>query len=719
LVSLPLLTLEVRLEADVVLARQRARQIAGLVGFAPLDQTRIATAVSEIARNAFQYGGGAKIEFLVNPRPAPGLLIRVRERGQGIKDLRAILDGRYDSPTGLGLGILGAKRLMDQFEIESSEAGAVVTMSKTLPPRAASFSAHDLARVSAELAQHQPLGLLEELQLQNQELLRTLEELRGRQAEVAELHRSELDDTNRGVVALYSELDANANELKRISDLKTRFLSNMSHEFRSPLNTILGMSGFLLDGSSGDLSAEQRKEVSFIRKAAEGLAALVNDLLDLAKVEAGKAVIRPETFEVSDLFESLRGMTRPLLTDGLVNLVFDEPVGITTLHTDEGKVAQILRNFLTNAAKFTERGEIRVAAKPGPGDTVLFSVTDTGIGIAPADQAIIFEEFGQIEGPVQNRVQGTGLGLPLSRKLAELLGGDVSVRSEPGVGSTFFALIPISYRDRAELEAAPESQWPIDPHRSPLVVVDDDPVDLLTYEKLVEGSGFQIIAARTLGDARRVLRRINPVAVLLDVRVEMGGGWTFLSELKNDAATNDLPILVVDSLESRERALGLGAADFGLKPIDRLWLLDRLGAREPFAPLKNVLIIDDREDDRYHIKGLLAAQGRFTFVEAASGEEGLQRARSHHPDVIFLDLVMPDMTGFEVLERLRTDDELKGIPVIINTSADLGESDRQRLGSDAAAILSKSISSPEAASAAIRDALIRALAYLNPAGTES
>jgi signal transduction histidine kinase len=383
--SLPLLTLDVRLEPDVVLARQRARQIAGLLGFPPLDQTRIATAVSEIARNAFQYAAGGKVEFQVSAGTSPGLLIRVHERGPGIKDLQAILDGRYDSSTGLGVGILGAKRLMDQFEIGSSENGVTVTMVKGLPKRTSPLTQHDLARVSSELAQYRPQGLLEELQVQNQELLRTLQELRDRQAEIAELHTRELEETNRGVVALYSELDDNAKELRRISDLKSRFLSNMSHEFRSPLNTILSMSGFLLNGSSGELTPEQEKEIRFIRKAAEGLAALVNDLLDLAKVEAGKAVIRAEAFEVAELFEILRGTTNPLLSQGSVVLIVEEPVGIPTLHTDEGKVAQILRNFLSNAVKFTERGEIRLAAKAGPGDTVIFSVTDTGIGIALED----------------------------------------------------------------------------------------------------------------------------------------------------------------------------------------------------------------------------------------------------------------------------------------------------------------------------------------------
>lgn len=717
--SLPLLTLDVRLEPDVLLARQRARQVAGLLGFALLDQTRIATAVSEIARNAFQYAGGGKVEFQVNPGPLPGLLIRVQERGPGIKDLQAILDGQYDSSTGLGVGILGAKRLMDQFEIGLSANGVTITMVKGLPKRTSPLTQHDLARVSSELAQYRPQGLLEELQVQNQELLRTLQELRDRQAEIAELHTRELEDTNRGVVALYSELDDNAKELRRISDLKSRFLSNMSHEFRSPLNTILSMSGFLLNGSSGELTPEQEKEITFIRKAAEGLAALVNDLLDLAKVEAGKAVVRPGAFEVAELFENLRGTTKPLLSQGSVTLIVEEPDGISTLQTDEGKVAQILRNFLSNAVKFTERGEIRLAAKAGPGDTVIFSVTDTGIGIALEDQRRVFEEFNQIEGPVQKRVKGTGLGLPLSRKLANLLGGRVSVRSEPGVGSTFVAVIPRSYRPFDDVDDTPESRWRLDPLRLPVLVVEDDPVDLLLYEKHLEGSAFQMLPARTVGEARRVLRRVRPLAVLLNILLEAESGWTLLTEIKGQAATRDIPILVLTIVDGKEQALALGAADFCLKPVDRDWLLNRLVALQEGGPLNTVLIIDDEEADRYVLKGLLTAQGRFAILEAASGEEGLRRAREQRPDVIFLDVIMSDMTGFEVLKRLKSENATQGIPVILNTSAILSQEERRRLIAGTAGILSKSAVTAEEAFVTIREALIHAGLKLTPADSES
>ncbi|MHC5544052.1 sensor histidine kinase, partial [Singulisphaera rosea] len=321
--------------------------------------------------------------------------------------------GAYGSSPGSGQAALVTKRLMDQFDIQSSSmsGGAVVSMMKRLPKRMAPLTAKELSRISDELAKQAPRGLLEELQQQNQELLRTLQELRESQAEIAHLHTRELEETNRGVVALYTELDDNAKALKRISDLKSRFLSNMSHEFRSPLNTILSLSGFLIDRVDGELTAEQEKQVYFIRKAAESLAGLVNDLLDLAKVEAGKAVVRPESFEVATLFDVLRGTTRPLLAQRPITLIFEDPVGFSTLRTDEAKLTQILRNFLSNAVKYTERGEIRVSATTGAGDTVIFSVTDTGIGIAPEDRARVFEEFGQVEGPIQGRIKGTGLGL--------------------------------------------------------------------------------------------------------------------------------------------------------------------------------------------------------------------------------------------------------------------------------------------------------------------
>jgi signal transduction histidine kinase/CheY-like chemotaxis protein len=715
--NMRILTLEIRLEGDVVLTRQRARQVAALLGFPPLDQTRIATAASEIARNAFQDAGGGTVQFLVEPDPPPSLVIHVRERGPGIENLQALLDGPLAATTGTGIGLLGARRLMDRFEIVAAVGvGASIIMGKSLPKRGTAISPRELSRVSAELARHAPQGMLDELQQQNQELIQTLQELRDRQTELNELHLRELEETNRGVVALYAELDDNAKALKRISDLKSRFLSNMSHEFRSPLNTILSLSGFLLDRSDGELTPEQEKQVIFIRRAADGLSALVNDLLDLAKVEAGKAVVRPKSFEVAALLEVLRGTIAPLLGQSPVALVFEEPAGIGTLRTDETKLGQILRNFLSNAVKYTERGEIRIKVQSGPGDTVIFAVSDTGIGIARENHERVFEEFGQVEGPLQGRIKGTGLGLPLSRKLAELLGGSVSVRSELGVGSTFFVAIPRVLREPAEV-ADDETARLLNPARLPLLVVEDDPVDLLLYEKIFEGSGFQVLPARTLDAARRVLRRIRPAAVMLDILFEVESGWTFLTEMKSHEATRNIPVLVLTAVEGRERALALGADDFCRKPIAQDWLLDRLATLATRGPVETILIIDDQENDRRRLEDLLAACGPHRIVEAASGEEGIRRARADCPNVIFLDLAMPDMTGLQVLERLKADHTTRDIPVIINTSENLDEAERRRIGAGTAAILDKSPLIGQDALNTIKEALFKA--GLNPDSTPS
>lgn len=449
-----LLTVEVRSEQDVVLARQRSRTIAAFLGFDSLEQTRIATAVSEMSRNAFQYGSGGKVEFMVECEFPQLFLLRIHDRGPGIADLKTILDGRYTSATGMGLGIIGARRLMDQFHIESSPGnGTIVLLTKYFPKQAPEVTSERLGQIAQALTRATPENPYQEIQQQNQELLRTMEELRQRSRELAQIN-SELEDTNRGVIALYAELEDKAEELQRASELKTRFLSNMTHEFRTPLNAVLCLSRLLLDRIDGELTSEQEKQVSFIRKSAEELSELVNDLLDLAKVEAGKVTVRPNEFEVIDLFSALKGVLRPLLDENSsVNLVFEEPIGFPTLYTDEGKVSQILRNLISNALKFTLTGEVRVNAQLGIARTVEFSVADTGIGIHPKDRERIFEEFAQIENPIQKQVKGTGLGLPLCRQLARLLGGSISLTSQLGVGSTFCATLPLVYSEPDAVDA--------------------------------------------------------------------------------------------------------------------------------------------------------------------------------------------------------------------------------------------------------------------------
>ncbi|WP_245253670.1 sensor histidine kinase [Paraburkholderia sp. LEh10] len=461
----PLLRMRLDTEEDVVAARRKARALAAGFGFSPLDQTRIASAVSEIARNAYEYARGGEVSFAFDGAAKPqAFLIDVSDDGPGICDLEAVLDGTYRSTTGMGRGIAGSRRLMDRCEIESAAgSGTTVSMARFLPidrPEVATTGLDAVVRGlmhqgAQENAQKRaqagaPRDALEmarrsfdEMHEQNRELLSTLTELRDRQDELTRLTQ-ELEATNRGVVALYAELDERADELRRADTMKSRFLSNMSHELRTPLSSIRALSNLLLNRLDGDLTAEQERQVLLIRKSAEDLSDIVNDLLDLAKIEAGRADVTPVWFKATGLFAALRATLTPLLSDPAVALIFEDTYGLPPIFSDEAKLTQILRNFVSNALKFTERGEIRVGARLEPdGKGVTFFVADTGIGIAEEHQQVIFEEFGQVQNHLQQRVKGTGLGLSLCRKLAALLGGYTGVDSTPGVGSTFYTTLPL------------------------------------------------------------------------------------------------------------------------------------------------------------------------------------------------------------------------------------------------------------------------------------
>ncbi|HZY20268.1 MAG TPA: ATP-binding protein [Ramlibacter sp.] len=265
----------------------------------------------------------------------------------------------------------------------------------------------------------------------------------------AQALRAELEETNRGVLALYAELDAQADQLREATELKSRFLAYMSHEFRTPINSIRSIARLLADRVDGPLTEEQERQVGFIQQTATEFAEMVDDLLDLAKVEAGRVEISPAWFEMVDLFSALRGMFKPVLTNPDVHLVFEEPHDVPKLYTDDRKLSQILRNFISNGLKFTTRGEVRVSARCD-GGRVTFSVSDTGIGIAPEFHDAIFQDFSQVQSPLQKRLRGTGLGLALSKRLAGVLGGSVNFESEAGKGSVFSVTIPVQVEDSPE-----------------------------------------------------------------------------------------------------------------------------------------------------------------------------------------------------------------------------------------------------------------------------
>jgi signal transduction histidine kinase/CheY-like chemotaxis protein len=701
------MTVAIRYEQDIVLARQRTRQIAQCLGFDSQDQTRLATAVSELARNAFGYAVGGKVEFAIEGASTPQIfIIRVKDEGPGIANLKEILEGRYKSQTGMGLGIIGARRLVDQCEIHTKlKGGTEIVLKKLLPQRIPFVTSSRSAEIAESLAKQRPESPFDEVKQQNQELLRALAEARERQEELTRVNQ-ELEDTNRGVVALYAELDERANHLRRADEMKTSFLSNMSHEFRTPLNSILALSQLLMERSDGELTGEQEIQVKFIRKGAETLLELVNDLLDLAKIEAGKIEVQPIEFAVTSLFSALRGMLRPLLAGESVHLVFDDPRDIPDLYTDESKVSQILRNFIANALKFTERGEVRVGAQwNGADSTVTFSVADTGFGIAAADQERIFEEFTQLNNPVQRKVKGTGLGLPLCRKLATLLSGKIEVKSELGVGSTFYLTIPAEYTtadgDLVSGELR-DREWEIDDSRIPVLLLEDEPQARLVYENFLRGSPFQMIPAGNIRQARDAMRQIQPRAIVLDIVLRGEDTWKWLADLKADAATRNIPVLVATMVDDERKGYALGADEYCVKPLQRDVLLgslerltgveshdDERKSKQDKVPRGRVLIVDDEGAARYIFAKLLQGQ-HFILRQATNGKDGLHLAKEFAPDFIFLDLNMPDISGFEVLNLLKADPATRAIPVAIVTSLVLSEPDRRNLARQACAIINKS-----------------------------
>jgi signal transduction histidine kinase/CheY-like chemotaxis protein len=538
-----IMTTPIKQESDLVTVRGRAKRISELLGFDVREQTRLAAAVSEIARNTILFASGGVAEFLVSGEPPNTFLIRIRDNGAGIVGLQELLDQRASLDAGQVSGIVSARRLVEHFEIRSTPGGTIVDLGKSLPSGSAAPSPARISEINEQLRRERSDDPMAALREQSEELLSSLNDLRDRQEELIRLNR-ELEDTNRGVVALYAELDERAEQLRHASQLKSRFLSNMSHEFRTPLASILALSGLLLDGADGVLLDEQQRQVRYIRQSAESLIEMVNDLLDLAKVEAGRIDVDPVKFRAAELFAGLRGALKPLLTSDVVDLVFEDVEELPPFWTDEAKVAQILRNFISNALKFTVRGEVRVGARFDPdSDMVVFSVRDTGIGIHASDLPRVFEEFTQVESEMQHRNKGTGLGLPLSRKLAELLGGDVSVESSPGVGSSFFLSVPLRY-DRA---AALAENAPLGEPKHVLLVDDDE-----SFRKMMKQAFAAVPRMRVeeASDGREALARIagdKPDLVVLDLNMPVLDGFAVFDALARDAATRDIPIVVSTS----------------------------------------------------------------------------------------------------------------------------------------------------------------------------
>ncbi|HEX4453246.1 MAG TPA: response regulator [Kofleriaceae bacterium] len=520
----------------------------------------------------------------------------------------------------------------------------------------------------------------------------------------------ELSDSHQGVVSLLAELQDRADQTQHDSEIKGRLVANLSHELRTPLHSILGLTQLLSNGADGTLTGAQAKQVRFIRSSAEDLLGLVNDVLDLGKLDADQQQLRVEGFDIRSFLASLRGVLRPLVpADVPVELQVIEPAGAPIeVETDRTKLSQIVRNLVSNAIKFTERGEVRVTAEQ-VGDRIILRVVDTGIGIAPRDHERIFEEYGQIESHLQRRLKGTGLGLPLARKLAARLGGMLHLDSDIGKGATFTLDIPARHEEAKEMRALVERSRAKPAGATSILVVEDDRHSLFLYERYLVMAGFHVLPARTIADAKELMKDHRPAAIVLDVMLEGDSSWSFLAGIKDNPETRDIPVLVVTITNREDKARALGADEFWLKPIDQDQLLRKLSELAERSPMTRVLVIDDDDKARYIIRHHLEGTP-YKLFEASNGPDGVQLAREHHPNVILLDFLLGGSTAFDVIDDLKADPDTRGIPVVVVTSHVLDAIEQKRLLAEASSVISKQNLSRELAINRIRDALSKTAA---------
>jgi signal transduction histidine kinase len=527
------------IEQDVFVVRQRGREVAAALGLDGQDQVRVATALSEVGRQMFLRLGVVDVAFQVAP-DHPAMLQTVASAALGPHHAE-----------GLANELEPASRLMDAWAVDSSDGRFVVRMGRRLPYGAAPGQ-KELDEVRRRLDQAPPGTPLQELAVQNRQLLTSLvqiqaqrddllalnAELRETNAGVMALYRQlsdELDETNRGVVALYADLDDKSEQLRAASDAKTRFLANVSHELRSPATAIIGLLRLLLDRRSDPITADQRHQLELIRRSAQDLLDLVNDLLDLAKAESGRIEPRWAGVDVSAMFETLRDTLRSLVTDPAVSLVVESPAPIPEFVSDEAMLSQVLRNLLTNGIKFTAAGEVRLAAvRPPDGDVVEFVVSDTGMGIQAAEQERVFEDFYQIRTPVHAGATGTGLGLPYARRLATILGGSLRLESTVGEGTTVTVRLPIRPR-----EDRPEARF------LTVMVVDDDDAFREAVSGVLRHAGMRVVQTADGGVALAAMTQHRPDAILLDLRLPEMDGTILLDALSEDARLGDIPVIVL------------------------------------------------------------------------------------------------------------------------------------------------------------------------------
>jgi signal transduction histidine kinase/CheY-like chemotaxis protein len=503
-----------------------------------------------------------------------------------------------------------------------------------------------------------------------------------------------------------SELQAANQELARANKLKSEFLANVSHELRTPLSAIIGFSQILLDGIDGPMNEEQQQDILQVNKSGQSLLALINQILDLSKIEAGKMELAIERVELPGLVTNVLESISPLAQEKGLRIETRFAPGLPAVEADPARLKQILINLLSNAVKFTDRGHIEVMAQPS-GRMVRIAVKDTGIGISTDAQKVIFDEFVQGDGSSTRRHGGTGLGLSIVRKLVEMHGGAISVVSERGLGSTFTFTIPVWAS--AQGTVAPPQRRPLrrPNHGLPggaILVVDDDPSVRQLIARHLEQDGWKTVQASNATDALQLARESRPTLITLDIMMPDASGWWVLEKLKEDPVTAGIPVLVVTIVEDQRLVFALGASDYLAKPYEKAALVAKIHRLLPSLEGKRVLIVDDDAEARMILSRILKDE-HAEIVEAPGGNEAMSLIATSPPDLVLLDLMMPGMSGFEMVARLRAQPQGAHVPIMIVSAKELTQEDMLTLNGNVQRFVAKGSIEPEGLTNAVRQLL--------------
>jgi CheY-like chemotaxis protein len=485
----------------------------------------------------------------------------------------------------------------------------------------------------------------------------------------------------------HGRLKTKINELETANRLKSEFLANMSHELRTPLNAIVGYTSLILDGVYGPTSAEQRGPLDRVMANSHNLLALINDILDFSKLNAGMMPVFLEHLDAAALVREVAQTLGCLATEKGLVLETDAPAPLP-MRGDKTKLKQILNNLAANAIKFTEKGNVTLSARPSPdGSGVVLSVSDTGPGVAPEHRARIFEQFTQIDGSLTRRHGGTGLGLSITKKLCELLGGDITVESPPGKGATFTARLPAGLPKTPDLLLDRPANAAGGDGRKILLCIDDDPEVLRLLHDSLSGTEYAFCGAGTAAEGLAMARQLRPFLITLDILMPHRDGWSVLQELKADPALRSIPVFILSIMENRSLGFSLGVSDYLVKPFERQVLLEKLRNQARLAG-RRILVVDDDPEVAELFRAGLTGEG-FQVETAATGKIALALLRRSRPDAMFLDLGLPDLDGFEVIEEIRKDPALKDLPIVILTARNLTDEQKARLETRTAAVIEK------------------------------